>query len=162
MSFEIELKDIGGASQYLDGLKAKLANLAPVYNEIGTALVEETRTGFATSTDPYGTPWLPLKMRAGQPLRDTARLMNSITHVADNEGVEVGTNVAYAATHQFGATITPKVAPWLVFQGPSGTVFTKQVTVPARPFLPTPEKGIPASWAQTIFDAIRARLGVAK
>lgn len=63
-----------------------------------------------------------------QPLRDTGRLANSITSRATNDYAEVGTNVVYAKTHQFGAR-----------QGQYGR--TKRGApipwgnVPARPFL---------------------------
>jgi phage virion morphogenesis protein len=38
-----------------------------------------------------------------QALLDTGRLRNSITYLAGADFVEVGTNVVYASTHQFGA-----------------------------------------------------------
>lgn len=39
---------------------------------------------------------------SGQTLVDTARLMNSIVGVGDRDEVRVGTNVDYAAAHNFG------------------------------------------------------------
>ena len=36
------------------------------------------------------------------PLRDTGRLMASMTHIADKQSVKVGTNVVYAFKHQEG------------------------------------------------------------
>lgn len=47
--------------------------------------------------------WAPLKYRKGQPLRDTGRLMNSISgQVVGDKGL-VTTNVVYAGTHNYGA-----------------------------------------------------------
>ncbi len=60
-------------------------------------------------------PWKPVKNRDGQPLRDTGRLMNSITRKATGSEVRVGTNVVYAAVHHFGAK--------------RGSFGTKEVTV---------------------------------
>ncbi|MCW8830735.1 MAG: phage virion morphogenesis protein [Gammaproteobacteria bacterium] len=40
--------------------------------------------------------------RGGQPLQKTGRLKNSISFVYDNKGAVVGTNVVYAATHNYG------------------------------------------------------------
>jgi len=171
MSWEIDLND-GGASKALNKAYDKLANPVPLYDEIGQALAEEVRLGFNDASDPYGQAWAHPVFRSGQPLRDTGRLMNSITHAADSTGIEVGTNVCYAATHQFGALIsaTPgqggenacgakKGAPFLVFQGANGPIFAKQVNVPARPFLPTQEGGMPAHWLNLIASRVSAWTG---
>ena len=68
---------------------------------IGSLLRESIRTNFAAGGRP--TPWKALKNRDGQPLRDTGRLMNSITKKVGATEVSVGTNVVYAALHHFGA-----------------------------------------------------------
>jgi len=68
-------------------------------------------------------------------LTETGRLRDSITSRAGRDQVAVGTNVIYAAVHQFGATIVPKNATHLVFRLATGVVLAKSVTVPARPFL---------------------------
>jgi phage gpG-like protein len=52
-------------------------------------------------------------------LTDTSQLRNSITHKADATGVTVGTNMVYAAIHQFG--------------GQAGRDL--KTTIPARPYL---------------------------
>lgn len=89
------------------------------------------------------------KRRVGT-LRDTNRLMNSFTIKADQERVIVGTNVVYAATHNYGAekysfgTVVAKVPEhYRTFRGR----FKIKVkahdrkmklpwgTIPARPFM---------------------------
>ena len=45
--------------------------------------------------------------------------------------VEIGSNLPYAAVHQFGATIKPRAAKVLMFRGH----VAKSVTIPARPYL---------------------------
>jgi len=53
------------------------------------------KTGQRQDIRPYG--------RGGNKLlQDTGRLKNSIISISTNEGAEVGTNVVYAPTHQFG------------------------------------------------------------
>lgn len=48
----------------------------------------------------------------------------------------VGTNVEYAAMQEFGGTIVPRRAPYLVFRGrDGGLVFAKSVTIPAQPYM---------------------------
>ncbi|STZ75560.1 phage virion morphogenesis protein [Bergeriella denitrificans] len=46
--------------------------------------------------------WLGLKYRNGKPLVDTGALRGSITELADNDTALVGTNLVYAAIHNFG------------------------------------------------------------
>jgi len=43
--------------------------------------------------------------KGGTTLRDTSRLMNSITHNVLQSGVEIGTNVEYGPIHHFGGDI---------------------------------------------------------
>ncbi len=110
-----------------------------MYDAIGKAMVESTKQRFDRGESPEGNPW-PISLRAqfegGKTLVDKAHLKQSITHIADQNGVEWGTNMHYAATHQFGATITPKSADALRFSIPGiGFVTTKSVTIPARPFI---------------------------
>lgn len=67
------------------------------------SMIEE---GFSASKDPYGNPWRPLKDRVGLPLLDTGRLRSSYSTRADSTGFTVSTNVAYAAIHNFGGTVS--------------------------------------------------------
>lgn len=135
----------------------------PIYATIGRVLVNRIRLCFKLGIDPWNNPWAALKIRKGQPLRDTGRLQRSITSRPDKEGVTVGTNVFYAPVHQFGATITPKKAKRLVFPGPGGKlIFAKKVVVPARPFLPLRRSGavvaLPPAWSVLVVNAIRSYL----
>lgn len=123
----------------------------PLLDRIGRVMLADTRMNFRQGKGPGGTPWEPLRIRRGQPLRDTGRLQNSITYAVSDTEVEIGTNVAYAAVHQSGATITPKNGPHLVFPGPRGMIFAKKVTIPARPFI-----GLEQRQAGKINDAINA------
>lgn len=87
--------------------------------------------------------WQGLKApgRDGMILQDTARLATSITSASDAASAQVGTNVAYAAIHQFGGktrphVIRPRNKKALAFGGR----VVKQVNhpgsdIPARPFL---------------------------
>lgn len=49
--------------------------------------------------------WLGIKHRQGRVLRDSGALQNSISERADDDTAEVGTNLVYAAIHQFGGEI---------------------------------------------------------
>lgn len=74
---------------------------------------------------------------SGQTLkRKTGTLAKSITYKLENNySAKVGTNVAYAAIHEFGGTIVPKTAKALVFKIKDQWVMTQKVVMPARPYL---------------------------
>lgn len=73
-----------------------------------------------------------------QGLIDEGRLRASIEAKAITDlEVVIGTNVIYAAIHEFGGVITPKTAKYLRFywEKIGQWVVTKSVTIPARPYL---------------------------
>lgn len=73
-------------------------------HDLGRVMVADTMLNFRTQSSPDGEPWAPIQ-RKGQILRDTSRLRNSITYrLGGDDTILVGTNVAYARTHQFGFT----------------------------------------------------------
>ena len=71
-------------------------------NRIGRAVHADTLMRFRQGKAPDGTPWLPLKTRQGQPLRDTGRLQRSITWESTDDQAVIGTNVVYARAHNDG------------------------------------------------------------
>lgn len=147
----------------IKNLQAKSANTKPVFETIGRVLKNRIRLGFQAGRSPWGIPWAPLKTRMGQPLIDTSRLRSSITSRVGNGFVEVGTNLKYARTHQFGATIKPKTAPRLVFKVGNRLVFAKQVTISARPFMPVDAAGninLPPAWSQGILKELGNYFGL--
>ena len=55
---------------------------------------------------------------------------------ADRVGVEVGTNLIYAAIQEFGGTIKAKNAPWLVFKTDDGEWHSvKSVQIPPKAYM---------------------------
>jgi len=85
--------------------------------DIGGYVLFSTQRRFETQTGPDGVQWKSLsprtaKARAGRKVRGTdhilrqsVRLYNSLTMRSDDTTAQVGTNVEYAAIHQFGGTI---------------------------------------------------------
>lgn len=106
---------------------------------IGAYGVSSTQQRFLDQQAADGTKWKPSRRAmatGGQTLRRSARLFSSLTFQATAASVAWGTNVLYASTHQFGATIRAKAGGKLKFRGLNGNaVFVDQVTLPARPFL---------------------------
>lgn len=109
-----------------------------MFDEIGAYGVSSTQIRFVDQSDVDGNPWKQswrAKLQNGQTLRDTGRLMNSMTHNVLNNGVEWGTNVDYAAALHYGAHIVPKTAQYLVFNVSGNWRKVKEVTNPPRSFL---------------------------
>ena len=119
---------------------------------IGIGEAENTRLRFVDQRAPDGQPWTP-SLRAikqgGDTLRDTGRLMNSITHRVGGDYVEVGTNVFYAAMMHEGCTIHALGGGYLKFQVAGAWAQKRSVTIPARPFL-----GLDADGEQEVIDLI--------
>ena len=162
----------------LGGAVAALDNPYEMYDEIGQMLASAVLRRFEAETGPDGTKWTPsrrARKTGGQTLTDTARLRQSITHRADAAGVEVGSNVVYAAIHQFGGTIRKKARKQtLEFDDDTGRLISRKaaarrktglirvvnaqigahsVTMPARPFL-----GISDQDRTSILDIVTRRL----
>ncbi len=138
---------LAGVEQTIAGLfaiAARLEHAQPMFDEIGGYMVARTQQRFDAGTAPGGSKW-PASLRAlmngGKTLIDSARLYQSITHNASDAGVEVGTNVEYAAIHQFGGTIHAKTSKGLSWsyktKGGNRPSWARKmsVTIPARPFL---------------------------
>lgn len=134
--------DDRGARRYRGALREARKRgdaLTPLMDSIGTGLVNSTIERFnETSKTPDGTPWPP-SIAAGLEGRRTliksGNLRDSVTHEPSTNAVEIGSNVLYAAVHQFGKTIRAKTARGLRFRVGDRFVTKQQVTIPPRPFL---------------------------
>jgi len=132
--------------RHLEKVADRIGNKA-LLAAAGSIVRESVRTNFAAGGRP--TKWKAIKARDGQPLRDTGRLQNSITSQVSGDAVYVGTNVKYAAVHQFGAkkgsfgTVVARVREHQRTRG--GKTYTVRPhtrkqrlpwgDIPARPFL---------------------------
>lgn len=166
-TLNIEINDRAVISM-LNSLLSKVGDAQPLMDDIGAAVTELVRNCFEEGREPGGAAWEPLSpaSRQGQPLRDTDRLMNSITYLAVGNITHVGTNVVYALQHQFGFTVEaqnptggsarfgyiPKNSPYLRWQANGEWHYAKRVLIPARPFFPTEE--LPDDWRKEITELI--------
>ena len=137
MDIKIEVDD-KGVKEALRELSERMEDMTPVMRRIGELLVSSVQENF-NREGRYSEPgswrggskrWQPLapstiKQRErlgywpGQILTRTGRLKASITYHAGRDYVAVGTNLVYAAIHQFG--------------GKAGR--GHRANIPARPFL---------------------------
>lgn len=79
-----------------------------IWELVGQYGESSTRSRFKAQRGPDGTPWKPskrAKKTGGQTLVHKARLLRSLTYVANASGAEWGSNVAYARIHQLGGKI---------------------------------------------------------
>lgn len=145
MGVRLHLNGFEDAFAQLASVASRLAVPSQMWRSIGAHLEAQALQRFIDERAPDGNRW-PKSLRAltlgGKTLTDTARLSQSITSNADITGVEVGTNVLYAAIQQFGGTITAKTPKGLRWKYRAGkgknrdSWATKQsVTLPPRPFL---------------------------
>jgi len=88
----------------------------PLFEQLGRVLKTSTQLRFRNQRGPDGGAWEKswrARNEGGQTLSLSGRLRRSITYQATNNSVAVGTNVLYAAIHQFGGTIRAKSGPFL-------------------------------------------------
>jgi len=116
-----------------------------LWQAIGDEVKGQVEERFDTSTAPDGSKWpvswrVKLGLGGGPTLVDRGDMRRAITINVTDESGELVVPKAYAATHQFGATIKPVNAKALQFKlGMRGNapkfVFTLKSKIPPRPFL---------------------------
>lgn len=136
--YELKLEGSEQALRRLGEAADRMEHAAPLFDRIGAMLVSSTQHRFERQADPEGNPW-PKSIRAqlegGRTLFDSGTLFRDLTHEATDQGVAVGTNLIYAAIHQFGGTIRPVADEALHFTIGGAEVFVKEVSIPQRAFL---------------------------
>jgi phage virion morphogenesis protein len=113
-------------------LAKRMTDMTPVMAEIGEIGLESIQRNFEEGRAPDGTPWTPLatstKKRKRHPehilIGDTQDLFKSIHPEPHKDYVTIGTNVIYAAVHQFGIGLRTSIATRRTMPA-----------IPARPFL---------------------------
>lgn len=89
----------------LHGLAEFAADPFPFLDEIGGQLVTETQDRFDSGTAPDGSNWTVSQAaidRQGLTLKESGNLSNTLSHTTNNTELTWGSNLVYAAIHQFG------------------------------------------------------------
>lgn len=103
----------------LDNLRLGLpfsGDMSPAMRSLARVLKQGAQLRFRSGQGPDGHAWKKSRRAAeegGQTLSLTRRLRNSITTAATPTSASVGTNVIYAAIHQFGGVIRARKGPFL-------------------------------------------------
>lgn len=91
-----------------DGYVRKLEDYTPVFTDFGEYMLRETELRFEAGKDPEGNAWKPLKpltkkrKKHNRILVESHNLKDRFAYEADATRMAYGTNVVYAARHQFG------------------------------------------------------------
>lgn len=167
ISLYINIDGVNEADLYLLRMTARTQDFTPVMQDFGGHMRRSIMKNFGQGGRPK--PWRPSKRVSlggrGKTLQDTGQLKSSITYRATTRSLTVGTNLKYAAIHQFGGPakdtlilpkkgkalkimahgstlidISPKTGRALTKRGKTGFRFLRAVTlkkgaIPARPFL---------------------------
>jgi len=105
VAVSIELNGIEKVQAVLAKLEAAGKNMTPLMDEIGAYLDSETALRFKDSVDPDRNLWKQsnrARDEIGKTLVDHGHLRDSFTHIASKSSVTHGSNIPYAAIHQFG------------------------------------------------------------
>lgn len=92
-----------------DRLRTRIARMAdvdvdPLLEKLGEELAFQTKKRLSDKSAPDGSPWPQRAQAAPHPLLErTRRLAGSIDHRSIQSGVEVGSNLVYAAAQLFGS-----------------------------------------------------------
>lgn len=134
----IEIADDTPIIQAMSQLMLEGSRKAELFDEIGAALVTGASLRFVDQVSPDGTPWkqsVRASQQGGDTMRNTGRLMSSLSHNVFGDAVEYGTNLEYAHVLHFGAVIKPVNGNYLTFKIGAIWARVKQVVLPSREFL---------------------------
>lgn len=151
----------------LNAIAQRTSNTQPLMTQLARIMRNAVQDNFEAGGRPAWAPRKYPSAREGSGLlQASGRLRNSITQNSTATEAMVGTNVEYAAIHNFGGKtsphlIRPKKGKALKFGGR----FAKQVNhpgsnIPARPFMtlqPEDEKALSDAVAEYLVQAIQGR-----
>ncbi len=154
LDINLEISNAAEVKAVFEALQTRLADLTPVFQDIGEAMLNVTRERFNSQTAPDGRSWAPLSpgyakrkpRNKDKVLTLYGHLRGTLDYQADKDQVRIGTPRIYGATHQFGAakgsfgrTRRGSPIPW--------------GDIPARPFL-----GLSSSDEQELLDILNEYL----
>ena len=96
---EVRIDNISEVQNQLKRLEDGVENRSMLMRRLSETMHTAVKLNFRYAGRPK---WLGLKYRAGKPLTDTGRLKDSFSTMYDNDTALVGTNIIYAAIHNFG------------------------------------------------------------
>mgnify|MGYP003675147565 FL=1 len=120
----IDLLGDEAITKELNRMLSRGLDLDPAFYEMGEHLLESTQDRMSQELSPDGTPWEPLSIntieqkdltnQSEKILRGYGTLADTLSYQVNSNQLMFGSNLEYAATHQFGRD---------------------KANIPARPFL---------------------------
>jgi len=96
---------------WLKKFKKQYQTMSSLTNEVGRYMVSSTQRKIKEGVPPPNVPLTRAYKKGSKlTLRDTGRLLSSITYKADSEKAVIGADVEYARIQQLGGVIKPKKA----------------------------------------------------
>lgn len=109
VNITVESKGIRTVQQSIQKLLDNAQNLYLALEDIGDYVVQSTQQRFVDMQEPDGDPWEPLfletlknKKRQNRILTETETLADTLHYQLSQGELQIGSNLEYAATHQFG------------------------------------------------------------
>ena len=101
---EIEMQQL---KERLQKMRNNLTNPSPTMSKVAMLMYKDVLDHFGKTQGDKGS-WTPLKYRKGKPLQDTGRLRLSIRPDNTKDTASVGSDLDYAATHNYGRDNIPQ------------------------------------------------------
>lgn len=161
LDYKLDMKE---ATTAIKRLERAGGDTESVFIEIGEYMLIATDQRFENEVSPNGFAWPEIldstraKKRHPKILTESSRLRSSIVYQASAYQVEIGTNVVYAAIHQFGGKTSAheiraknkKALFWAGAAHPVRVVQHPGSHIPAREFL-----GFSSQDKQVILDIVQ-------
>lgn len=128
VSVKIDLSGLSKLNGVMQNFNRKIKDRHALNLALATTLRECTRKRFATKKTPEGKDWT-------SPLVKSGDLRGKLLIEANEQVAKVGSNLVYAAIHQFGGVIKAKKGKVLKFMTGGTTFFRPRVTIKANPYL---------------------------
>lgn len=132
------------ATRGLEAAAASGARTAPLMQAIANRVRNDAMLNFRRG-GVWPETWSQSRAareRSGRTMMERGALRNSIHARATATEAIIGTDLIYAAIHQFGGIIRPRRGQYLRFRVAGGRWATvRSVRIPARPFLPVDRAG---------------------
>lgn len=101
---EIEMQAL---KERLQKMRNNLTNASPTMAKVAILMHKDIMNHFSKTESDTGS-WAPLKYRKGKPLQDTGRLRLNIKPNNTKDTASVGSDLVYAATHNYGRDNIPQ------------------------------------------------------
>lgn len=169
--------DDGGVIDAFNNLIALGEDSSGPLKAIGEALLAQTKTRFDKSEDPYGTPWQQnsdttlrsalhgsgknFTKKGGLSKRGATLLANKKPLIGESKSLSTQFSPTVLGRDTVTVTSLMPYAAMQNFGGSKASFPHLWGDIPARPFFPDTERGLPEAYAADVSEVLRAALTAA-